>query len=97
MSYVIVKTSEHGTNNPIVARLSVQSQQLMELFSLPEEKKKKIWAILHDKVQQQLLSCYDIWTQVASRGAEIVAKVEKNGIKTQAHGRVAGRRSAPSA
>lgn len=89
MGYVIVKTSEHGTSNPIVARLSVQSQQLMEPFSLPEEKKKKVWAILHDKVQQQLLSCYDIWTQVASRETEIVAKVEKNGIQTQAHGRVA--------
>jgi len=89
MSYVIVKTSEHGTNNPIVARLSVQSRLLMEPFPLPEEKKKKLWAILHDKVQQQLLSCYDICTQVASREAEIVAKVEKNGIQTQAVGKVA--------
>ena len=81
MAYVIVKTSEHGTSNPIVARLSVQSQQLMEPFSLPEEKKGKLWAILHDKVQLQLLSCYGIWTQVASREAEIVAKVEKTGIQ----------------
>jgi hypothetical protein len=40
-------------------------------------------------VQQQLLSCYDIWTQVAPREAEIVAKVEETGIQTQAHGRVA--------
>jgi hypothetical protein len=89
MGYVVVKTSEHGTSNPIVARLSVQSKQLMEPFSVPEEKKKKLWAILHDKVQQQLLSCYDILIQVGSREAEIVAKVEKNGIQTQADGRVA--------
>lgn len=89
MSYVVVKTSNHGTNNPIVARLSVQSQQLMEPFSLPDGKKKKIWAVLHDKVQQQLLSCYDIWIQVASRESEIVAKVEENGIQTQSNGRVA--------
>lgn len=89
MSYVIVKTSNHGTNNPIVARLSVQSRQLLEPFSLPDEKKKRIWAVLHDKVQQQLLSCYDIWIQIASRESEIVAEVEENGIQTQSNGRVA--------
>lgn len=89
MSYVIVKTSDHGTSNPIVARLSVQSRQLMEPFSLSEKKKKKIWGILHDKVQQQLLSCYDIWSQIASRESEIVAEVEEKGIHTQSHGRVA--------
>jgi len=89
MSFVIVKTSNHGTRNPIVARLSVQSRQLMEPFSLQKEKKEKIWAILHNKVQQQLLSCYDIWSQVASRESEIVADVEENGISTQSHGRVA--------
>jgi hypothetical protein len=89
MGYVIVKTSNHGTNNPIIARLSVQSRQLMEPFSISEEKKKKVWAILHNKVQQQLLSCYDIWTKVTSREEEIVANIKKNGIQTQAHGRVA--------
>lgn len=89
MGYVIVKTSGHGTSNPIIARISVQSRQLMEPFSLSEEKKKKIWGILHDKVQQQLLSCYDIWSQIASRESEIVAEVEEKGIQTQSHGRVA--------
>ena len=89
MSYVVTKTSDHGTSNPIVARLSVQSRQLMEHFSISEEKKKRVWGILHDKVQQQLLSCYDIWSQILSREKEIVAKIEENGIQTQSHGRVA--------
>ncbi len=89
MGYVVTKTSDHGTSNPIVARLSVQSRQLMEPFSISEEKKKRVWGILHDKVQHQLLSCYDIWNQILSRENEIVAKIEETGIQTQSHGRVA--------
>ena len=89
MSYVVTKSSNHGTGNPIVARLSVQSRQLMEPFSISEEKKKRVWGILHDNVQQQLLSCYDIWSQILSREKEIVAKIEEAGIQTQSHGRVA--------
>src|SRR5438093_970274 len=89
MSFVIVKTSDHGTRNPIVARLSVQSRQLMEPFSISEEKKKAIWTILHDKVQYQLLTCYDIWSQAVSRELEILKEIEEHGIPTQSHGRVA--------
>jgi len=89
MSYVVTKTSDHGTSNPIVARLSVQSRQLMEPFSISEKKKKRVWGLLHDKVQQELLSCYDIWSQILSRKKKIVAKIEETGIQTQSHGRVA--------
>ena len=59
MGFVVTKTSDHGTKNPIVARMSVQSSQLMDAFSLTEEKKKEIWSILNDKIQKQLLACYD--------------------------------------
>jgi len=89
MGFVFTKTSDHGTQNPIVARLSVQSRQLMDPFSLAEEKKNKIWSILHDKIQHQLLTCYDIWHQTASRELEIIRNIEENGIPTQSHGRVA--------
>lgn len=89
MAFVVTKTSEHGTKNPIVARLSVQSSQLMDAFSLTKEKKKEIWSILHDKVQKQLLACYDTWDEIALREVQIVRKVEEEGIETQSHGRVA--------
>ena len=89
MSYIVSKTSDHGTSNPIVARLSVQSRQLMEPFSTSAEKKKRVWGILHDKVQQQLLSCYDIWIQISSKEEKIVAEIEETDIQTQSHGRVA--------
>lgn len=89
MSFIITKTSDHGTRNPIVARLSVQSRQLMEPFSISQEKKKEIWEILHDKVQRQLLTCYDIWSQTVSRELEIIKEIEEDGIPTQSHGKVA--------
>lgn len=89
MSFVVTKKSNHGTNNPIVAILSVQSRQLMEPFSISEEKKKKIWGILHDKIQEQLLSCFDIWSRIANSEYEIIKKVEEKGIITQSYGRVA--------
>ena len=89
MAFVVTKTSDHGTKNPIVARLSVQSRQLMDAFSLTKEKKKGIWSILHDKVQNQILACYDTWNEIAVREVQIVKKVEEEGIETQSHGRVA--------
>lgn len=86
MAYVVTKISGHGTSNPIVARLSVQSRELMGPFNLTQEKKKEIWSILFDKVQSQLLICYDLWTEISTREIEIISKVEKGGIETQSHG-----------
>lgn len=89
MDFVLTKTCEHGTTNPIVARLSVQSRQLMEPFRITRDTADAVWSIIHDKIQPELLNCYDIWIQVANDENRIITHVEKEGIKTQSNGRVA--------
>tara|TARA_B110001469_G_scaffold123917_2_gene136688 strand:+ start:573 stop:1319 length:747 start_codon:yes stop_codon:yes gene_type:complete len=61
----------------------------MQAFPLGMEKENEVWAILHDKVQAQLLTCYDRWVEVSTREAEIIRGVEDGGVPTQAEGRVA--------
>jgi len=89
MDFVLTITCEHGTTNPIVARLSVQSRQLMEPFRIRRDRADTVWSIIHNKIQPELLNCYDIWIQVANDETRIIAHVEEEGIKTQSNGRVA--------
>jgi len=95
MSYVITKTCEHGTSNPIVARLSVQSRQLMEPFSISREKSDSAWAIIHDKIQPELLNCYDIWIHITNEENRIIDEIERKGINIQVDGRIASIDSIP--
>lgn len=89
MAYVVSKAANHGTSNPIVARLSIQSDRLIASFPLAEETRKKIWLVLHEVVQKSLLSCYDLWTEVSRQELLVVEKLNKEGIPAQSNGRVA--------
>jgi hypothetical protein len=89
MQFTISKVSNHGTANPIVARLAAQPRQLMDPFNIREETKANVCAILHGGVQQHLLTCFDILTDVKRREEEILQRIKTNGISTQSQGRVA--------
>jgi hypothetical protein len=80
--------SSHGTSNPIVARLSVQTHELIQFCSVSKEKKDKIVSILHDEVQPRLLTCDHIAKAVVSEIEGVKNQITKEGLKTQAHGRV---------
>ena len=47
------KVSDVGSSNPIVARLAIQTNQLLQAFPLAEENKQAIFAIYGVKVQER--------------------------------------------
>lgn len=56
--FTFVKVSDHGTNNPIVARTSFQSQRLLSLYPFGKEFKNQNAKVMFE-IQQRLLDCYD--------------------------------------
>lgn len=88
MSFIIKKISDHGTSNPIVARLSVQTSELMQFYPLSKEKRDKIFEILHENVQPRLLRSYEINKELLSDLKKIDEEIAKEGVHIQASGRV---------
>ncbi|MCK5594737.1 hypothetical protein KAI19_00995 [bacterium] len=60
----------------------------MEAFSIGEERTQVVWSILHDKVQIELLNCYDIHIQVSNEENRIIRKIKENGIQTQSNDQI---------
>ena len=58
-NFSIIQVSEHGTSNPIIARLLLQMWDLFALTKFPEEKQKEIQEKLY-ALGHKLLKCYDI-------------------------------------
>jgi hypothetical protein len=58
------KVSDVGSSNPIVARLAIQTSQLLQAFPLTEENKQAIFAIYGIKVQERLVACDGIRSHV---------------------------------
>jgi len=88
MSFIIKKISDHGTSNPIVARLSVQTSELMKFYPLSKEKREKIFEILHGNIRPRLLQSYEINQELLSDLKKIDEEIEKEGVHIQASGRV---------
>jgi hypothetical protein len=62
--FVVQKRSNHGTSNPIVARLSLQTNELLQFADLTKEAKEQVFRIYHDDMQRSLLRCYDALTHL---------------------------------
>lgn len=54
-----IKISNYGTSNPIVARTSYQSQQLLNLYAFDKEFEKERSKVMWE-IQQRLVACYDM-------------------------------------
>lgn len=88
MTFQLVKISDQGTANPIVARLSVQTSELIKFCSRGEEFHKSVLSLFHDHVQKQVLECDQIAQEISQEVLDIDAGLGKDGLKTQANGRV---------
>jgi hypothetical protein len=60
MLFEVKKQLEHGTKNPIVARLTLQTLELLKESSLPKEKTDKIGEIYISSLVKELLRCWEI-------------------------------------
>lgn len=87
MAFQIKKISDHGSSNPIVARLLVQTGDLMGFCTLPKERKEEVLALYYEEVMPRLLTCDTISQRVAKSMDDIFKLLEKEGPSMQAGGR----------
>lgn len=88
MTFQLLKISDQGTSNPIVARLSVQTSELIKFCPRGDYFHKSVLSLFHDSVQKHLLECDQIAQDIANEVLEIDAEIGDEGLKTQAQGRV---------
>lgn len=60
MAFTIKKLMDHGTSNPIVARLSLQILQIIERCDIPKKTQDKVSALYLESLQRKLLRCWEI-------------------------------------
>jgi hypothetical protein len=71
--FVFQKTSNHGSANPIVARLAIQTCDLIQWLNVSDEEKKSIIDIYLD-LQRRLLSCFDIQQRLLAARDEALSE-----------------------
>ncbi len=85
--FEIQKISNHGVGNPIVARLAIQSNDLLQWLNVDQVKREEI--MLHYmELMRRLLACFDIESRLISAKAETVEyseKIWKEGKRTTPH------------
>jgi hypothetical protein len=64
MAFEIQKLSDIGTTNPIIARLSFQTSELIKMFPLTDKQKDDINGLLGMDVCRRLISCYKIYSNL---------------------------------
>ena len=88
LAFQIKQISEHGTSNPIVARLSVQTSQLLNFSKLKKDQKDRVLGLYNSEVQPRLLECDVRSQQISSEILEVANSLTEKGFVTQSQGRV---------
>ena len=78
---------DQGTANPIVARLSIQTQDLLPFYDLSEEQRQKIVGLMFSDIQPKLLACSRISEQFASEVRGHQKRIDEIGVEVQAASR----------
>lgn len=88
MVFQLTKISDQGTANPVVARLSVQTNELLGFCPRGDEFHQSVLSLYHDHIQKHLLECDQIAQSIAQEVLRIDEELGEAGPKTQAQGRV---------
>lgn len=84
----VQKLSDHGTSNPIVARLGPQVTDLCGFFRLTKEQKEEVFGILFANVGKRCLECFDIHRDFEAKILSIREEIGKKGLQYQSNGKV---------
>jgi len=82
--FEVKKALDHGVTNPIVARLTLQTLEILEKTTLSKEARDKIGAVLMNSLVQKLLRCSEIEQRLRAQWEKSVAS-----FKLPARGAVA--------
>ncbi|MBU1317459.1 MAG: hypothetical protein KJ947_20275 [Alphaproteobacteria bacterium] len=76
-TFVMQKIQNHGASNPIVARLCMQTMELVKMIKIPEDEQKRILMIYLD-LHQKLLQCYEIQQRLQAADEATLSETEKH-------------------
>jgi hypothetical protein len=76
--FVISKISDHGTNHPVVARLHLQTFDLLEASTLSPELQDEVKRIYFE-AGRRLLRCFDTWDELKRKQNELEAEARPSG------------------
>jgi hypothetical protein len=88
MDFVVKKISNVGSSNPIVARLSLQFDEIINFYNLPDGVRKDIVHVLRNDIQQRLLACEKIAIELNNEIVDELKTIKEKGLKTQSSGKV---------
>lgn len=88
MGFVIKKVSKVGSENPIVARLSLQFRSILDFYDFDKETKESIQSVLYSDIQKRLVACDQLAKEIIEETQKFIRELNASGIKTQSGGRV---------
>jgi hypothetical protein len=77
MAFEIRKTSNYGTRHSVVARLKVQTHELIQWADLAEDKKRGVVAAYSD-LAERLLKCHEIYRRLTAALNRVMVEVRPN-------------------
>src|SRR5215471_4634740 len=84
----IQQLSDYGTAHPIVARLSLQTQDLLQFYNLSGRQKEEIFGLFFSRLQPKLMTCFRIMEQLTKEVRQRQKKIDETGLEFQSQGRV---------
>jgi hypothetical protein len=77
MPFEFKKFASHGTNDPIVARLSLQNLQILEKCKITKDVKEKVGGLYLNSLMKKLLRCWEIEDSFKKSFAEEAVKLSR--------------------
>src|ERR1051325_1019250 len=77
MPFTIQTVSNHGVSHPVVARLSVQTSDLIRFSNLSKEDRDAVCELYMTTLQRRLLKCHDILTRLEQATLDSDAKARE--------------------
>lgn len=87
MNFQIKKVGDQGTSNPIVARLTVQTDEVVGFCRITKAQKDAVLELYFNEVMPRLLTCDEISRRLVSEVGKVEAAVKADGLRGQAEGR----------
>jgi hypothetical protein len=84
----IQQLADYGTAHPIVARLSLQTQELLPFFNLTAKQQEEVFGLFFSGLQPKLMTCSRIMEQLTVEVRKHQKEIDEKGIGFQAQGRV---------
>jgi len=87
MAIRIQQVSDYGTSNPIAARLSIQTKDLLRFYNLSDVQRDKLFGIFFSNLQPKLMACFRIKEKLTEEVRAHQKSIDEGSIPVQAQGR----------